>query len=113
MLGQEILITISNRKNNFLVLGEDPTFGIWFTREKKIVLILVKKNTKFCLSGKQTFKFTADNKTFNFPTQFCLGASESREVSLNGNVYDFSDNYNSIDKSYILNTQDYLMIKNK
>ena len=96
MIGQEILITISNRKNNLLGLGEGPTVGIWFTREKKIVLILVKKNTKFCLSGKETFKFTAYNKTFNFPTQFCLGASESREVCLNGNVYDFSDNYNSI-----------------
>ena len=104
MLGQEILITISNHKNNLLGLGEGLTVGIWFTREK---------NTNFCLSGKETFKFTADNKTFNFPTQFCLGASESREVSLNGNVYDFSDNYNSIDKSYILNTQDYLRIKNK
>ena len=45
---------------------------------------------------KKTFKFKADNKNFNFPTQFCLrsisngfSATESREVYLNGNVYDF------------------------
>ena len=37
------------------------------------------------------------NKNVNFPTRFCLGsisngfsATESREVSLNGNAYDFS-----------------------
>ena len=36
----------------------------------------------------------------------------SREVSLNGNVYDFSVDYNSIDKSDILNIHKYLMIKN-
>ena len=42
-------------------------------------------------------------------TRFCLGSVsdgfsniESREVSLNGNVRDFSVNYNSIDKADIL-----------
>ena len=34
-----------------------------------------------------------------------------REVSLNGNVNDFSVDYNSIDKSNILNIHKYLMIK--
>ena len=45
------------------------------------------------------------NKNVNFSTQFCFGSTssrfsnpESREVSLNRNVYDFSVNYNSIDK---------------
>ena len=37
---------------------------------------------------------------------------ESREVSLNGNVYDFLVDYNCIDKSEILNIHKYLMIKN-
>ena len=47
--------------------------------------------------GKQIFKFKADNKNVNFQAQFCLGsisngftATESREVSLNRKVYDFS-----------------------
>ena len=71
------------------------------------------------LNGKEIFKFKADNKNVNFPTQFCLGsisnglcAVESRDVSLNGNVYDFSVNYNSMDKSDILSTKKYLMTKN-
>ena len=91
-----------------------------------------KANTKFCLSlyyngdnsyllanGKEFFKFKANNKNFNFPTQFCLGSisngfstTESREVSLNGNVYDFSVDSNSIDKSDILNIHKYFMNKN-
>ena len=43
---------------------------------------------------------------------FC--ATESREVSLNGNgnVYDFSVDYNFIDKSDILNIRKYLMVRN-
>ena len=58
-------------------------------------------------------------KMLTFETQFCLGsisnvlsATESREVALNGNKYDFSVNYNSLDKSDILNISKYLMIKN-
>ena len=57
-------------------------------------------------------------KMFNFLTQFCLrsisnrfSATESREASLNENVYGFSVDYHSIDKSHILNTQKYVMTK--
>ena len=67
-----------NRKNNFLILGEGPTFGIngsfgW--PEKKFGIHFTKANTKFSLSlqynadnsylsvnGKEMFKFKADNK---------------------------------------------------
>ena len=72
------------------------TFSINFT----------KTNTKLCLrlhynadnsylfvNGKEIIKFKADNKNVKFPSPFCLGnisdefgATESREVSLNGNV---------------------------
>ena len=76
-------------------------------------------NSYLFVNGKEIFKFKADNKNVNFPTQFCLGsfsnvfsALEYREVSLNRNVYDFSVDYNSIDKSNILNIHKYLMIKN-
>ena len=41
-----------------------------------------------------------------------FSAIESWEVYLNGNVYDFSIDYNSIDKSDILNIHQYLMSKN-
>ena len=71
------------------------------------------------VNGKFFFKFKADNENINFPTQFCLGsisngcsATESREISLNGNAYDFSVDYSSIDKSDILNIHKYLMTKN-
>ena len=42
-----------------------------------------------------------------------FSATESREVPLNGNVHDSSIDYNSIDKSHILNIHKNLMTKNK
>ena len=71
------------------------------------------------VNGKEIIQFKVDNKSVNFPTWFCIGSisdgfspTESREISLNGNAYDFSVNYNSIDKSDILNIHKYLMSKN-
>ena len=65
------------------------------------------------------FNFKTDNKNFNFSIQFRLAsisnafsATESREVSLNGNLHDFSVDYNSINKSDILNIDKYVMAKN-
>ena len=53
-------------------------------------------NSCLFVTGKEIFKFKAENKNVNLPTQFCLGnisngfnATESREVYLIGNVYDF------------------------
>ena len=124
------------------MLGEGDTFGIYGSfgaLEKKFSINFCKANTKSSLSlhcnvdnsylfvnGKEIFKFKAGKKNVNFPTQFCLGSIsnefsiiESREVSMeignevsNGNVYDFSIGYNSIDKSDILNTHKYLITKN-
>ena len=99
---------------------------------QKFNINLIKASTKFCISlrynvdnsdllvnGKGIFRFKTDDKNLNFPTQFCLGstfngssATESREVSLNRNVYDFSVSYNSIDKSKILKIHKYLMAMN-
>ena len=71
------------------------------------------------VNEKEIFKLKANGKNVNFLIQFCLGsisnifiATESREVSSNGNVYEFSVDYNSIDKSEILNIHKYSMIKN-
>ena len=65
-------------------------------------------NSFLFANGKEIILFKADNKNVDFPTRFCLGSTsdgfsttESREVSLNKNVYDFSVDYNSIDKSDI------------
>ena len=64
------------------------------------------------------FKFKAQKKNADFLTQFGLGsisnglsATESREVSLNRNLYDFSVDYNSIEKFDMLSIQEYLMTK--
>ena len=111
-----------NRNNNFLILGESPAYGIngGFGSPEKQTQSFIKANKNFCLSlhynannshlfvnGKEMFKFKADNKNVNFLTQFCIGSisngfsnTESREVSLNRNVYDFSVDENSIDKFY-------------
>ena len=108
------------------MLGEGPTFGIngsFGSPEKKFCISFSKKNTKFFLSlhynadnsylfinGQEIFKVKADNKNFNFHTQFYS------EISINGNVYDFSIwnayDYSSIDKSDILNIHKYLIAKN-
>ena len=71
------------------------------------------------VNRKEIFKFKSNNKSVNFSTQFFLATvinglstTNYREVSLNVNVYDFPVDYNSIDKSYILNIHKYLMNKN-
>ena len=117
------------------MLGEGPSFGINVrcgSLEKNFSIDFSKANTKCCLclpynadnsylfvNRKEIFKFKADNKNVNFQTQFCAGnisnrfsAIESREVVLNGNVYDFPLDYNSIDKPDILNIHMFLMIRN-
>ena len=117
------------------MLSEGPTLGIngrFSSPEKKFSIGFSKANTKFCLSlhynadnsylfinRKEIFKFKTDTKNVNFPTQFCFesisngfSATESTELSLNEIVYDFSVDYNSIDKSDIVNIHKYLMTKN-
>ena len=76
-------------------------------------------NGHLFVDGKKSFKFRADNRNVNSPTQFCLGsisnsfgATESGEVYLKGNVFDFSVDCNSIGKCDILNIHKYLKTKN-
>ena len=68
------------------------------------------------LMEKKSLNLTLTIKMLTFQLKFFLGsicngfsATEFREVSLNGNVYDFSVDYNSID---ILNIHNYLMTNN-
>ena len=122
-----------NLEYNFLILGEGDTFGnngSFGAPEKKFSNNFAKANTKFCLSlhynadnsylivnGKGIFKFKADNENVNFINSISfrkyISNIETREISLNGNVYDFSAEYNSLDKSDILNIHNHLMRKNK
>ena len=52
-----------------------------------------------------TFKFSLVLETYLMDT-------ESREISLKGNLCDFSIDYNAIDKSDKLNIHKYLMVNN-
>ena len=99
--------------------------------EKKIDINFIKAKAKFCLSlqdhcdnsyllvnGKEIYKFKASNKNNSFPYRFCPGTISNEfatldlgEVSFVVNVYDFSVDYKSTDKSDILNIHKYLMIK--
>ena len=71
------------------------------------------------MNGKEIYKFKVNNKNVNFPTQFYLGTicnkfghTDSRVVSLKGNVFHFSVNYNTTDNPDILNIHKHLMVKN-
>lgn len=115
----------NNPKNNFLVLSEGDTFG---TNEslKSLVLILVKKRPSFAwfrttivikVNRKKIYEFKENNKNVNFPSQFCLRSVFKKsdmveEVSVKGNVYDFSVDYDANDKSDILHIHMYLMVNN-
>ena len=98
-----------NLKNNFLILGEDPSFGIngrFGASEKKIDIIFSRAKKKFCLSlhynsdnsylfvnGKEIYKFKANNGNVNFPYGFCLESISnlhSNEYSSEFHYYLFS-----------------------
>ena len=124
-----------NLKDDFLILGEGPLFGIngrFGASEKKIGINFTKAKTELCLSlhynsdncylflnGKEIHNFKANNGNVNFPFWLCLGSIsnefgyvDSEEISFKGNVYDFSVDYSAIDKSKVLNIHKYLMIEN-
>ena len=86
------------------MLGAGDTFGIngsfdaqWKTKTKCCLSLHYNVNNSYLfVDGKKIFKFKADNGNINFPTEFCLGcifnafgATESRKVSREENVYDF------------------------
>ena len=86
-------------------------------KQAQIIFPIYAYNSYLFLNGKK-IKFKADSENNNFLTQFCLwiisngfSATESRDVSLNGNVYDVSVDYNSFDKSDLLNIHKYLLTK--
>ena len=99
-------------------------------QKKSLVVILLKETQSFvwvylimltvviCLLMEKKSLSLKLTKNLNFPTQFCFewisnrfNATESREVSLIGNVYDFLVDYTFIDKSEILNIHKYLIVK--
>ena len=91
---------------------------------KSLVLILVYQTTNFAwvyvmmliiviclLMEKNSLNLNWKIKVLTFQLNFAQEI-ERREVFLNGNVYDFSVDYNTTDQSDILNIRKYLMAKN-
>ena len=92
--------------------------------QKKNDISFSKAKTKFCLSfhyssdnsylfvnGKEIYEFKTSNEIVNFPSQE-IWFRWFRRVLFKGNVYDFSVDYGSIEKSDILDTHKYLMTNN-
>ena len=62
------------------------------------------------VNREEIYEFRPSIKNNNYPSRFCLGSisnefdsNDWKEVSFKGNVYDFSVEYNAVDKSNILN----------
>ena len=105
------------------MLGEGPTDDINASvgaAEKKFSVDFRKANTKFCLSlhyngdsshlfvnGKKSISLKPIIRRYTFLLNFI-----SESVSFGTNVYDFSVDYNAINKSEILNTDNNLMVTN-
>ena len=123
-----------NLENDFLILREGDAFGIngsFGAPEKNNNINFGEIKTKLCLilcynsdnsylfvKRKKIYKFKASNKNVNIPSNFFLGSMSnkfdnvnSEKVSLKGNVYDLSVDYNTIDNSDILNIRKNLMTK--
>ena len=76
-------------------------------------------NSYLFVNGKEIYRFKASNGNVNIPSRFYLGSisnnfsvNESKEVSLKGNVYEFSVDCNAIAVDDVLDIQKYLMKKN-
>ena len=108
------------------MLGEGDTSGIsrsFGAPEKKFIINLSfhykGDNNHLFDNTEEIYKLKASNKNVNFPNEFCLGSmfnkfsyAEEEELSLKENLYDFSADYEAIDKSDILNIHKYLINKN-
>ena len=73
-----------------------------------VICLLMEKKS---LNLKPAIKMLTSNSFSLGSISNGFSATESRKVSLNQNVYNFSLDYNSIDKSDILNIHKYLMTK--
>ena len=96
-----ILILVKPRQNFAWVYSATVIIVICLLMQKKSLSL--KPIMEMSTSQRNFFLRSISNK---------FDATKSREISLKGNVFDFSVNYNAIDKSDILNIHKYLMVKN-
>ena len=125
---------IDNKKKYILILGKGPTQRIEHTlaAEKLYSINFTKDNTKFCVSlhynGANSHLFVHDTEIIKFKAKdseivaypLCLGnisknwsVDNTKKTGLDGYIYDFSVDYNSIAVADLLDTHKYLMKKNR
>ena len=98
-------------------------FIVVLVEKKKICINLSNANTKFCLSlyynGDESYLYVKKTEIYTFKAKdniswynFCLESlskdftkDEQGEISINGNVYDFSVDYSSVKKILMNNIQ--------
>ena len=123
-IDNSLLPHTTNRKKNFLVLGEGKTQSIidrTGLADKKFSINFSKANTKLCLSlyynGDESYLHVNKTEIYKVKVKdimswynFCLGSvskgftkDEKSKISLHGTVYDFSVDHSSIKKEDILN----------
>ena len=124
---------VDNRKKDISIWGAGSTQGLEHTlsAEKMYSINFTEHNKKFCLSlhyngansylfvnGKEIHKFKAKDSEI-VATPLCLGniskdwsVDNMKKTGLNGYVYDFSVDYDSIAVDDILDIHNYLMKKN-
>ena len=118
-----------NLKNNFLILVERDTFGInekfsapakkqtqhcawvYITMLIMVICFLLEKKSLTLNPTRTMLIFQLNFVTELFPIDLVLLSLQTWQ-SLNGNVHDFSVDYNAIEKFDISNIQKYLMSNN-
>ena len=115
---------INNRRKDILILGKGSTQGLEHTlsAEKMYSINFTESNKNFCLSlhynGSEIYKFKAKDCEI-VANPLCLGkiskdwtVDNMKKTGLNGNVYDFSTDYDAIAVDDILGIHQYLIKKN-
>ena len=128
-------IRVDDKGKKILILRKCPTQGLGehsLSPQKMYSIIFTKINTTFCLSlhyngansylfinGTEIHKFKAKDSEI-VPNNLCLGnvskdfsASNMKKTRFNGQIYDFSVDYDAINVDDILDIHKYLMKKNE
>ena len=127
-------VDTDNKNKDILILGKGPTQGLddtTLTEQAEYSISFSRSNRKFCLilhyNRSNSFLFVNTTKIYQFKAKdsetkkypLCLGNilkdftsnNMKKKTGLNGNVYEFSVDYNIIDTSNIINIHRYLMKK--
>ena len=103
--------TLGHQKKNLVLILLKHTQNFASVYIIMLILVICLLMEKKHLNLKPTLKILTFQLKFVSEVYLRFITTESRELSLNGNLYDFSVNYNSVDKSDKLFIHKYLMTK--